>query len=373
MDDDLTRHVERAVLGALLSGAAPGHADGLHAGDFTDPVHQAIFTAITDPDVAGSGLRGTLRRLLARLRTGGIRAHETYMAQLPQACPDAGHLASYVQILLTARQRRAAETRPEATSADAALASATDWLTASSRTPARDLARAGAATGPPKEVTRLATALSGAASTMTTAAKPAATREPAPRDTQQPLTRQRVEELVLADLMTRPADGREVIGWLPGDAFTTPETTQLFELISGLLGNGSPVDPVIVAWEASELARTAAAHGRPVPVSSDYVLTVAALATPPGTAPVLGRGLFADRVCSVKLGPQWVTRPGLTRIPSPPDPGPAPAADPHPSIAARKEPTLLPADSPAPAERTAPPVLRQPKPEPASPAPVPRA
>lgn len=169
----------------------------------------------------------------------------------------------------------------------------------------------------------------------------------------------------MADLMNRPADGRQVIGWLPGDVFTTPATVQLYELISGLLDQGDPVDSLLVAWQASQLIRTAGPRGPEPPLSPQDVLRIAAADTPPGTAATFGRGLFADRVCAVKLGPDWITKRGLTRAGG--TRASSPPADQQPRTA------VVPVDALA-GQKAAPVRFQQPHPgdpHPQTPAPVP--
>ena len=57
--------------------------------------------------------------------------------------------------------------------------------------------------------------------------------------------------------------GRDVTCWLPAEAFSAgPGTASLYQLISQRLDDGRPVDPLIVAWDASPATRAAPRKAR---------------------------------------------------------------------------------------------------------------
>jgi hypothetical protein len=343
MNENLTHRAEQAVLGGLLSGVSPGMADELDVSDFADPQHQAIFAAlIADDDPPG--IIGQVRRWLARLgQLGEIREAEAYMNKLPDACPAPGHLGSYIQMLLEERQRRTAEARQRVNEASTRIEAATDWLAA--RT-----APAPVTQPLPDNAAKLASALAPRARQMAanTVAPPERGAAPPPAEPAK-MNRARMEELVLADLIARPATVAQMKEWLPADAFETPAASHLYELLVALDDAGGPVDPLIVAWEAGKLAGQAPAGSEPLH-DAGYALRIGGLSAEPGTAETFARGLLAERICGVKFGPSWTSNLSLAHpddAPAQPEPVPvttAPIVEPQPIPPTEPPPLQRPAE-----------------------------
>lgn len=401
-DPDLVHRAEQAYLGALLvrqgrvgtgavvaGDAGPDAFAGLRPLDFTDPVHQAIYAALAEQATSRPGLAASLyawlRGLPARLQ--GVRARDAgaYMAGLPGLCPDPANLAAYAAMVTEASQQRAALApapvpgpaapmpaavpRPgsgpgRAAAENPRLASAGEWLEGGSRRhrPVGNRQAALAADAPasrtagdlPPDVARLARALRSDARSATHQGP----QEPAQaaltqRSQGAPLDAEALQEQVLAGLMRRPADGRDVASWLPDTVFTAGPNRSLYQLISVRLADGRPVDPLIIAWDASvhasvhpDLGGTAGTSGTVTgePLAA-AALRLGALDPGPGAAAIFGRALYAEQVCSDAFGLGWPRE--LARIPIP---TPAAMPDQTPAVT----PDLAPAATPDPSRRPEP-------------------
>jgi hypothetical protein len=113
--------------------------------------------------------------------------------------------------------------------------------------------------------------------------------------------------MVLADLMRRPADGRSAVARIPAEMFTAGPLRALYAVISARIVAGEPVDPVIIAWEASQgdqavVAGDAAAARWSLPA---IALKIGETPTAVGTARVFGRALLADHVLTERFGAGW--------------------------------------------------------------------
>jgi hypothetical protein len=296
---DLVHRTEQALLGALI--ANPGHAYvlRLRPQDFTDIRHQAIYAALTDTSARGlvSRARGWLSRMLSKR----VRDIAAYMDDLPGLCPDPAHYASYAAMIMQARQQREG-TRPEQAAQESArLAGAAAWLDGqvgeAARRPRRSAASEGAASLP-DEVARLARALRPSAQRLVREHRGDVLSEHARSGGR--VDPEHLQDEVLADLMRHPGEGRGVITWLPAEAFSAGPRRHLYELISQAIAVRQPVDPLIMAWHAARLHPA---------VAAEFVLGIAALATGPGTAEVLGRPLLAEYICTTRLGADWAQSP----------------------------------------------------------------
>ena len=69
-----------------------------------------------------------------------------------------------------------------------------------------------------------------------------------------PLSTGTLQERVLADLMLHPAGRGDVTRWLPATASPPGNNRTMYQLIRLRLDSGRPVDPLIIAWDASTLA-----------------------------------------------------------------------------------------------------------------------
>jgi DnaB-like helicase N terminal domain len=387
---ELKHRAERAVLGALITDPRSTGYTGLTTEDFDDQRHRVIFTALAGPGQRTGGLFRRLRDWLADFRQrGDLRELESYLDTLPDACPDPGHLRSYVEMLTASRPQPEPAASGSSPDASATLAQAASALTG--QHDARPAV-------PEDEVERLARALRGrtpslnprrdpepvparvaptpagtAISGQVTPAPPARgepTVQPAtpadaassstartemsnapaarPRHSRQ-MTTEDLQDLVLADLLNHPGGARDVVSWLPVTAFTPGARQQLYELAASMIAENYPVDPLIVAWEADQLR--AAAGGRSL--DGAFVLRTGALDTPPGTAAELGRWLLADWWCGTTLGDDWHTRPLPARSPAGPDASPAepdPAA-PQPALDTQQQQQPVPAATQAPSSQ----------------------
>ena len=372
-DPDLAHRAEQAYLGALLArqgrpgtgtavagDAGPGGFAGLSPQDFADPVHRAIYAALAGQTAARprgvAGLYERLRGLLSRLLGAQARDAAAYMATLPGMCPDPANLPAYAAMVTEASQAPAAAApapayEPQRPAAEnARLASAGQWLDdpgpgrrqAGTRqaAPAYEVPPSGAGRTPDgldRDTARLARALAAGARSATRGA-PEAARPPARRGNQPaPLDASALEEQVLADLMRRPASGREVTSWLPSTVFSATANRALYRLISVRLADGRPVDPLIIAWDASMLAGAAGTAGTPGTAEGQSLaaaaLRLGALDPAVGTAAALGQALYAEQVCKDTFGPGWRTeprrnppQPAAPALPGEPSQAPGPAA-----------------------------------------------
>lgn len=377
-DPDLVHRAEQAYLGALLAqhgrpGTVVGDSGlpaGITAEDFTDPVHRAIFAALSghadsSRPAGPAGWLGRLRDLIERLLSRQARDANAYMARLPGLCPNPASLAAYAAMVTEASQDRADQARArqteQAASEDPTLAGAGAWLD-STRTTAQPVSRRRAVqaqtethSGPvpstpaaapeapalsgngrpadlSPDVARLARALRAAAQRAT---RPDLNQRDHAEGTPDrsrgsglvtasgqavPATREGVERDVLASLMRHPEEGQAVTEWLPAEAFSTAPLRDLYDLVRQRLANGRPVDPLIIAWDASRLPDTAD-YGGPA-ILTQTADEVGALDPAPGTADVLGRTLYADCLLTSTLGKDWPAEPGhATRLLASLEPG----------------------------------------------------
>jgi len=63
-----------------------------------------------------------------------------------------------------------------------------------------------------------------------------------------------LERSVLSECLFRPAAVREASAHITGDDFADPRRGQVFNLIAGMVGSGSPVDPALIAAECETRA-----------------------------------------------------------------------------------------------------------------------
>lgn len=393
-DPYLVHRAEQAYLGALLArqgragtgtavagDAGPGGLAGLRPQDFADPWHQAIYAALAGqalPRRRGlPGLYERLRALASRLLGGQARDAAAYMAGLPGLCPDAANLPAYAAMVTEASQTRAVpapavqapaaprplpEHAPQRPAAEnPRLASAGQWLDGTRRAGTRQAApaytvppsQAGRAPdGLDRQIARLARVLSADARRLANRAVPQAAVVPVPPESQPaPLNGNALQEEMLADLMLHPASRGDVTSWLPARVFSPGHNRTLYQLISLRLDGGRPVDPLIIAWDASMLAGAAGSETAQGESLVAAALRISASNPAPGIAAVLAKPLYAEQVCMQAFGPDWRKEPRL--VPAPPPGSAAPAG-------------YAQATSPAAAEQ-APPAARQPSP-PAAPA-----
>jgi DnaB-like helicase N terminal domain len=421
-DPELTRRAEQAYLGALLSrdgrhgtgttavGDPGPHAD-LTPGDFTDPIHQAIFAALTSQpgDSRLAGWLDRLRGLTERLLSPWARAAATYMARLPDRCPDPGNLDAYAAMITEASRHRAAQaaapTAPPASfgrpvrqpGAQApVLDGAATWLSdtaAAATTPRRRPVPQAPAAAPPTdgrvqpqaaaaspEAARLARALRASLPQTARigtgnnpgAAEPASrpVNNPGPAGNEQPAPRgaEELERRLLATMLNDRAEAASIAGWMPAEAFSAVPLRDLYQLACQRLENDQPVDPLIIAWDASQLPGRSPQDRESL---ARLALQVGALDPAPPAGAALRRAVRADYILTRLAGPTWDTdaehagqlippalhNPGQRHGQPAPAPvtatattatGPAPAA--QPASVRQQAPASAAAKSPAPAQ-----------------------
>jgi hypothetical protein len=452
-DPYLVHRAEQAYLGALLArqgrpgtgtalagDAGPGGLAGLRPQDFADPRHQAIYAALAGqalPERRGlPGLYERLRAFMSRLLSGQARDTAAYLAGLPGLCPDSANLPAYAAMVTEASQARAvpapavpapaapapvvpvpqaAPGRQRPAAENPRLASAGQWLDGARQAGTRQAGTRQATrayTAPPSQTSRapdsldrrtarLARVLSADARRLADRAVPQAAVVPVPPESQPaPLNGNTLlnalQEQMLADLMLHPASRGDVTSWLPATVFSSGHNRTLYQLISLRLNGGRPVDPLIIAWDASTLAGTAGSGTAQGESLAAAALRLGASNPAPGIVAVLAQPLYAEHVCTQAFGPGW--REGPRPVPVPPVASAAPASQaqaaapsaaeqspsaarqpsspvaPAPKAASRPEPAPAAAGRQVPAPpRLAPGLpLRPPLPDVAEPGPVPR-
>jgi hypothetical protein len=388
-DPYLAHRAEQALLGALFT--RPGTATALAEvtwRDFADSRHQAIFSSLADGGSLGRGPAGRARDWLTRLFSRQARDTAAYMGELPGLCPEPAHLGSYAVMVTEAREDREAARIRRAEHDSQRLASAAAWLDGNA--PQRGSRRADR-DGLPSGTARLARALrppaqqagstpvpgpaSSARGTRVAPGSPdGAAARPASRADVEPdavaklrsgdlaasrpqLSPEGLQDLVLADLIQRPADAHQVIAWLPAQVFTPGPRRELYQAVSEKISGKEPVDALIMAWDAArrhdhdpsgEPGEVAGGRAQP-----ELALRIGSLDPAPGTAAILGKILLADRLLATRFGDSWYEKPQIVRLiaaPAKPRNGnaPAPRAAPEPAPAAARgaAPARSPADGP---------------------------
>jgi hypothetical protein len=372
---DLTMRAEQAILGALIAGGAKnGTLGALQAEHFGDRRHQAIFAALTGAVPAPGSPLGRLRMWLAGLPFWpGVRDFRQYIAELPQSCPDAGHLSSYAQMVTDASEQRrvvgarAVENTPDPgriAGAAAYLAREAERAAASRRWPSRG-AQAAADVALTRDTAIAARAIRQDQPAPAARQAPSAAPEAAPAP-ERAMSAGKLEELVLADLLRHPGQAKEITGWLPVEVFTSGNRRVIYGDIRRRVQDGEPVDPLIIAWDLNRNGSDHLISESETPGPAD-VLRIAAIDAAPGTAALIGRALLADQVCTRRFGADWPVSLKLTAT--------LPVTAPEPGLAIGPQP--LPGAAPEPPEpsaaRTGPrrePAVMEPPPavpEPASP------
>ena len=308
IDEALAHRAEQALLGALIAGANPAVVRDVHPADFRDPVHQAIYAAITGQFSPG-GPAGRVRAGLDR--AAGVRVAQAaeYAAGLPAHCPRRDHLLVYGAMVLEV-QRPAPGTQPlEGGDPGRRLAGADAWLS-SATSRGRGATQPGA-TGDGRGrlapgTQRLARALAPIAKRLRdpVAAERLGSEAVAgvvlPHGKTGKVTAADLQDLVLAGLMRHPGQGRALAGRVPPEVFGGTRR-ELYMVVRQLLTRRLPVDALIVAWEARK--KEAAGAGEPAAV---LALRLGEWPVLPGTAGHLCRGLLADYELTTALGRDWI-------------------------------------------------------------------
>jgi hypothetical protein len=358
---DLSRLAEQAVLGAALAGGYPA-TGSLSAGDFADPVHQAIHAAIaTEPASRGAFTR--LRDWLASLFSRQARSTRSYLDELPALCPDLGHGESYAAMVAEAAAERMAalQARQAALQAQRArppafpvrtppralghsqngqaigqrdgpargalrlagdsrdkLAAAADYLATPDAGQRQKIAQAtskeasAVLSALDPEVARLARALRPAVRSMARQAAASAGPDMASAASTPGTMTTRdadstwLQEQLLTALLQHPGEATLIVGKLPEAAFTAGPHREIWQMISQHVAEGKPFDPLILAWAASQRDdhRVDAAESL-----ATMTLRLATNDATPGPAGTLARAVHADHLCTTRLGVEWANMP----------------------------------------------------------------
>ena len=402
-DAEVTHRVEQAMLGAMMGRPRSAAQLGVSPEYFADSRHQAIAAALTGTAGREQGLFGRLIAFFTR-RGRAARDAAAYMESLPDLCPDPGHIGTYFRMLAADRDQRAAAARADAQAQGSQmLAVASERLgemrgradkstgmplgvarlaralsdrmmgqQGQSRAPApgqrgqapqgqdrQQQAAPGQAPGQPGSASARPQAQGQSQGGNRDAARdtaaatglaPAVTGEPARGLRGQGFEPGRVarpedlEDAILAGLMHHPDEARDVLGWLPPQAFTGPRR-ELYTLIGQYAHDRRDIDPVTLAWGIAQAnaARPADAAIREHEgwLRPGFVLGLGAQDTTPGAASVLGKALLADRECTAQLGPDWHRAPRTATVPgahAAPGRQPGQAQDRQPAPQNRREP-----------------------------------
>jgi hypothetical protein len=115
-----------------------------------------------------------------------------------------------------------------------------------------------------------------------------------------------LEDRILAAMMARPGEWRDVAGWLPATVFSTPIRRDLYGLVRERLTASRPVDPLIIACDASGLPQSPSPGAYKTPDHlARFALLLGALEAASGSPRAAGRALLAEHVLVTALGPDW--------------------------------------------------------------------
>ncbi|WP_338676823.1 DnaB-like helicase N-terminal domain-containing protein [Streptomyces sp. SCSIO 30461] len=231
-------YAEQALLGALLLEPHRSGDIAVHADQFGNHAHGALFAAIQAAPACGAETRRSdvvwLNAVLEAARPEAPGLSVSYLHALVQVCPSPGHAAVYAQVIQAehARRRlREAALRLAQTARDTSLPHPVPTT----------LAEADALAG---VVDDIAAAFAHGSGPL-----PRTPTPPAPvRDAEEAAEEER---LLLATATANPADIAQM-RWLTGDDFTHSLHAGLWHCLTALAGRRAPVDPITVVWEAQQ-------------------------------------------------------------------------------------------------------------------------
>lgn len=278
MDHDLTRRVEQAALGAMITDRQlAGRLGYLEPEDFTDPRHRWVFRAVRQLSAAQQHAPGSWSDLIAK--TAGRSVTRRYLDELAAACPDPAHGPAYGAMLVQAAVYRQARGHADQMDAQAAALGAqgrrlseADALGAV-RAAALSALLADVASAVRAHTGMLAPPDSGPARPRLPAAPVEHVRSPRATPADQR------EELVLAAVLQGHPQAGQILSYLPAAAFTSPACQETFRAARRLSQSGRAVDELTVSWElAARSAVTAVLSPGSAPqpqVSDGYIGTLA--------------------------------------------------------------------------------------------------
>jgi len=250
--------------------------DYLQAGDFTILRHREVFAALRE--ASGASAPGAERQAWPDrvFDAAGPEIDREYLAWLQGACPDPAHGAVYGRLVLDAGVRRAIVVDAEDLDGQArSIGGSANRMFAAQVDGGRQVE---VSADYAREVAGLLRRHASAFSPDTVTAAPGGLADPGD-------ARGRAEERILAALLTRHPDARQVLDTVGPEAFTGPARREIFGTVRSLYraGRGHEVDDLTVDWE------TALAKG-PVPSYRD-----------PGLLPDDDEPSYAARLATVPL------------------------------------------------------------------------
>jgi replicative DNA helicase len=271
----LTSRAERAALGAMLANPAICRKmrQVTEPGDFQVPWHQRLYQVIASVSARGPHDPAALRAAITGTDPSLARFD---LDQLAADCPNPEHGLAYAAMLVFGySQRYLAERGRELTARGRQLGRDADITSRTDEAGGHAIATAAS------HLRKLGDAFRAHAATMVPA-----TSGPSIPVLRYPATEQgRREELALAALaQLKPADAEELLWILRPEAFKDPYRRAAFEVISGMAGDGWPVDELTLDWAIAERGLALQPKGggatfgerlARVPVSLQEALTVA--------------------------------------------------------------------------------------------------
>jgi DnaB-like helicase N terminal domain len=280
----LTERAERALLGAMLTDPYLGSRYALTAADFASRLHKTIFFTIRE--ALQQGPANVEERASYAIGVGRWAASAQYARILDRSCPVPLHASAYAGMVAEAalirqltshagrlyveasRLERAVHTLDAgsqtasrtAQDSDFSFETAPGGRMALHELPGHELALAialhehlsgfdpgrdpGRAAAEPASKPSAERRVSAGSSTAT------AIWQSADEPTQfRPDLRAEQEEQILALVLLRERDGRDIPGWLPPEAFTTGPRRELFTAVTSLYERGEPIDALTADWE----------------------------------------------------------------------------------------------------------------------------
>jgi hypothetical protein len=273
--------LEEMLLGGLLY-APQQLADLLHAttGNFGDPDHRAIFTAIVDAHLQEHDARGPDLFEHVAARVGEPAVSVSRLRSLALGCPNVFAIIEYGEMMQEAALRRE-------------IAESADRIAKLMRSmqPSRD------SYSYTVLVDRLRDTVSYAGPDIdfNSEVEPFATNDVSRR-----------EELLLADLIQHPAVVGEVRSWLPLEVFSSPNRAEIFQAILAAHDHTTPEPgPTGIVAAEIDLLRAAVQTGndpgdtsaaRAADTEVVYLIYLASMSIEPGTSVGIGRDLLAEHV-----------------------------------------------------------------------------
>jgi DnaB-like helicase N terminal domain len=335
VDHDLTRRVERAALGAMITDqqmAARLHY--LDPADFTDPRHQWVFRTVRSLSAEPHRAPGNWLDLIAR--TAGRSVNRKYLDELAAACPDPDHGPAYGAMLVQATVYRQARHHADQMDVQAAMLGAEgSRLSEAGAHGADQTAQLSALLAEVAKAVREHTAMlapqtpdpaAGSVAGPRPATASAESSGPAPT-----AVAERHEELVLSAVLQEHPQAGQILEYLPAAAFTSPDRQEIFRAARRLHQSGRPVDELTVGWDLATRAAVTAvvSPGNPPEpqVPDAYISSLANANISTGQSPLRTAHELDTRLkYRTSSSPRLAAGTASTRQPDRPDWAPRPGA-----------------------------------------------